>query len=80
MDITLDLKMSDSTVSKMDVNMDRERKLEDSSEVSPSLKKYLSLSDLRGACQLKRDESEPNPVVGIVVNAFQDKTFIQPGD
>lgn len=71
------LSMSDSAVSKMDVDLDRKRKQEGSSGVLPSLKKQVSLGDLRGACELNWDESEPNPVVGIVVNAFQDKTFIQ---
>lgn len=70
--------MSNGSDTKMDVDLDRKRKQEGSSGVSPSLKKQVSLGDLRGACELNWDgSSESNPVVGTVVNAFQDKSFIK---
>lgn len=70
--------MSDGPDTKMDVDIDRKRKQEGSSGVSPSLKKQVSLGDLRGACELNWDGSpESNPVLGTVVSAFQDKTFIK---
>ena len=65
--------MSDGPDTKMDVDLDRKRKKEGSSGVSPSLKKQVSLGDLRGACELNwAGSSESNPVLGTVVSAFQD--------